>query len=134
MSEKITQVLTGNQFKEHKVVLANGRRRRADTVSGGGGVATEQVTGNRDVSETDRGKILEVTATATLNCPNGVSEQWQMVVASFSGTTTITADGTLKYLDGGEQAAGSGVVVNSQCTLYHQGSDIWVVLGDVTPV
>lgn len=99
-------------------------------------VAADPVTvaSSRDIAASDGGKLLTVTATAALNCPDGIGSNLQCAVASHGGTTTITADTTLQYLDGGLQTAASGVTVNTQCTLVHLGSNVWVVYGDVTPI
>jgi hypothetical protein len=99
-------------------------------------VAADPVTvaSSRDIASTDGGKLLEVTATAALNCPDAIGSNLQCAIISIGGTTTITADTTLQYLDGGVQTAASGVTVNTQCTLYHRGANVWLALGDVTPI
>jgi hypothetical protein len=92
------------------------------------------VSSSRDLASSDSAAILTATATVTINCPNGLDAGLQCVVARIGGTTTITATTTLQYLDNGAQTAASGVTVDTQCTLLHRGSNVWLVLGEVTPV
>jgi hypothetical protein len=92
------------------------------------------ISSSRDLASADSAAVLTATATATINCPDGLDEGFQCVVARIGGTTTITATTTLQYLDNGAQTAASGVTVDTQCTLLHRGSNVWLVLGEVTPV
>lgn len=80
----------------------------------------------------DEGKNIEVTATATITCPDGLDSGFQVVITSIGGTTTLLAATTLQYLDGGAQTAASGVTVDTQVVVYHRGSNVWLVTGGYT--
>jgi hypothetical protein len=92
------------------------------------------VSASRNLAVSDNATVILATSATTLNCPDGLSEGFQCVVARMSGSATITATTTLQYLSGGAQTAASGVTVDTQCTLLHRGSNVWLVLGEVTPV
>lgn len=86
------------------------------------------VNGARDLATTDNGKILECTGTFALNCPNGLDAGFQVALVNVgSGTITITATTTLQSKD-------SAVTLDTQyaaATLYHRGSNVWLLAGDI---
>lgn len=58
-------------------------------------VPTVIVNSSRNLAETDNGKLLEVTATATLTVPNsGLSADFSVAVMPITGTTSVATAGT----------------------------------------
>ncbi len=91
------------------------------------------VSGARDLATTDGGKIVEASGTFALNCPNGLDAGFQCAIAPISGTVTLTATTTLQYWSGGTLVAASGAVtLNGMVSVYHAGSNVWRVAGDVS--
>jgi hypothetical protein len=86
------------------------------------------VSSSRDLLTTDNGKILEATGTITITAPDGLDTGFQVAIVNVgSGTITIAADTTLQSKD-------SAVTIDTQyaaATLYHRGSNVWLLLGDI---
>ena len=86
------------------------------------------VSSGRDLATTDAGKILECDGTFSLNCPDGLDTGFQVALSNVgSGTITITATTTLQSKD-------SAVTISSQysmATVYHRGSNVWLLVGDL---
>lgn len=91
------------------------------------------VSGARDLATTDRGRVLEASGTFAINCPDGISGNLQCAIAPISGTVTLTATTTLQYWSGGALVTASGAVtLNAMVTVYHAGTNVWRVAGDVS--
>lgn len=80
----------------------------------------------------DEAKIIEVTATALITCPDGLDAGFQVAIVPIGGTVTLTAATTLQYFDSGLQTAGGALTVNAPVVVYHRGSNVWLVTGDVS--
>jgi len=86
------------------------------------------VSGARDLTGTDNGKILECDGTFSLTCPDSLDAGFQVAVANVgSGTITIAAATTLV-------SKASAVTLDTQyamATVYHRGSNVWLLAGDI---
>jgi hypothetical protein len=82
----------------------------------------------RDLLTSDSGKILECDGTFTLTAPDGLDSGFQVALINVgSGVITIAATTTLQSKD-------AAVTIDTQyaaATLYHRGSDVWLLLGDL---
>jgi hypothetical protein len=86
------------------------------------------VSSGRDLLTTDHGKILELSGTFALNCPNGLDAGFQVAWLNASGgTVTFTATTTLQSKD----AAVTTDTQYAMGTLYHRGSNVWLLAGDI---
>lgn len=86
------------------------------------------VSSSRDLVASDNGKILEATGTITITGPDGLDTGFQVAIVNVgSGVITIAAATTL-------QSKRAAVTIDTQyaaATLYHRGSNVWLLLGDI---
>lgn len=82
-----------------------------------------------DLAVGDGGKIIECTGTFTITCPDGLPTGFQVAIVNVgAGTITIAADTTLQSKDGATDLANQ----YGMATVYHRGSNIWLLAGDIT--
>lgn len=109
----------GTNSEDSGIVAANVLQRYAGIVS---------VSTGRDLATSDNGKVLECNGTFAVNCPNGLDAGFQVALVNVgSGVITITATTTLQSKD-------AAVTITNQyaaATLYHRGSNIWLLAGDI---
>lgn len=83
---------------------------------------------NYELAAGDEAKIIECDGTFVINCPDGLDTGFQVVIVNIGvGTITITADTTL-------QSKNAAVTLPNQygmATVYHRGSNIWLLAGDL---
>ncbi len=77
----------------------------------------------------DAGKIIECNGTFTVTAPDGLDTGFQVALVNVgSGIITVAAATTL-------QAKGAAYTLANQygmATLYHRGSNVWLLAGDLT--
>lgn len=83
--------------------------------------------GNYTLTSADSGRIIRVTATATITLPNGLDAGFQCIIVNYgSGTVTLAATTTLNSV---------GNELETQytaATVLHVGSNVWLALGPLT--
>ncbi len=81
------------------------------------------------VQSSDNNKIIECSGTFTVTLPDGMTTGFQVTIVNVStGTITIAATTTLYSKNSNTKLASRWI----GATAYHQGSNVWILMGDLT--
>lgn len=80
------------------------------------------------IQESDNCKVIHVTGNTTITLPNGLSQGFNCsIINDGTDTVTIVASTTLRS----KEDANTITSQYSAATVYHAGSDIWYLYGDL---
>lgn len=96
--------------------------------------SVSSLTANYTVQSSDVGKVLESATSVSITLPNGLSTGYSVKVRrTGSAVVSVQATGTLQELVVGTGLSTVAYVeIDTEATLVHRGSNLWLITGDYT--